>query len=979
MSEILDSKVTRAMYKQDISLLKEVLPTPLDLLKYRSSDKWDKSGDTILHYALKRGTLAFTEELLDTYFPKDADQETLDIKKQLLLTRNRRHKLCADFSYAKYNFSPSAQEYHMDARSGKAFEPGYQVPDLPDNRTPSDVEISKIYNFLKKQIKAVADNVSKEDAHVIGDKNSDELGKGIPVSAYYLPELLEKPFMVKEKYPTVRLRHIATKENEKDEVVVLNDIELDSPENFITHAFDKMDFPEDWMPEFGKTLKEFKNTYEKLREDPLDRATSRFFFANKGSLVFEDNKDPETRVAFKPGANTDYGGYAGVKKDAKTGEEYPLVVLRTNSGHNSVALLHELFHQVDLRGEINFSSMDIVQNALFLAETSQTNKNGIVDNRSSQERFIGFHAVNTYYSPTAFAKEMVAQIMSYPAEKYQDAPMLKKLYQLGNAFAFAKVEDIAPVLQRMTHMMDTMAEAQDLKSLSNAHMATKEKNYKDEGAIKSKYPQSGKMDDASRAQMDRELRDLKEAQKEQFSIFQKEFAPEQKRLEAALSQKIDDALKTFEYFKENPKLGKDIFLSPALIQFGEQALNQDRPIESYLESKKSLIQKGIDQGFIPPICRQGFIEDPQTNSEKLELVTAVMALNMYAQKNDIALPDDLKMNQVSAQDITSDTLAKSAEDVIQKMGFLNFQNKKFKEAYPDKELPKNGANNLDNVKITELGNGLNRMSSTLMDNLNLIQSEKNPDGLKADVLWDIADGQLVGRVVAQNYERGRAFLKDGNNSLLNISRSLSRIGAVDDDNALGYMNALGAAHEAHKALYPDQEIPQELKLSSLTSESFKSTPEKDAPIKTILENFEERAYDDLNIKIKAEKLRASENQDAVVEKPRESENQSAVVEKPRESGSITQNNENVSSALSVTPIKEDSIVRTPTGIKAPPPNIVGRSTGSESVPSAMPEEKTPLVQSPKRPSVLDLKLAKSTPLREVEAPKIPSARQKREH
>ena len=483
--EHLCNMVKVACSTQNMHLLKELLPTPEKLVEY--SDM--QNGGSLLHtlmYANGDNPVKFLNSIITEY---NLDNNP-ELKKQLFLKRNANGKYAADFSYIYEYLHPITKKEFLKAQKKDVSD----MTDLTDNRTEAEKNKVKLYLQLKEQIKSLNNENAKEVAFGIpkafrdaSDNHFDSFPAGTPVSnGLYLPDKNGKPALyiresIQEEYPEIRLLNYENKENDiKEGVCVLRGLKIKSEESLLSQAIRKMDFPEDFTFHFH-ALQVFEDDYIHLRRNEGKNATNRYFNKFRGAIVFETEQQKELKT------NSGKSGYGGYITSFRTSEnnqsvEYPIIVLPSKgfgvqnkyneSNKDTLSniqrkLYHELFHGIDLSGNTHFSEMPLFKYAIMLEECNPKGK------------FEYLFRLANGYEKDSYNLEMAAYIMGMAdKEVLKESPLLSKIYELGECFAIAKVNDDKGALSRIATAMDRSPHNTNLKAKHLRFMAGKQNGTK---------------------------------------------------------------------------------------------------------------------------------------------------------------------------------------------------------------------------------------------------------------------------------------------------------------------------------------------------------------------------------------------------------------------------------------------------------------------------------------------------------------------
>ncbi len=419
-------EIRKACETQNLDLLKKLLPTPKALVDYE-----DDKGNNILHllmYAPDKANSANSVDFIQKIFAAYNINSVYVFKYSLLLHRNHKNKLPADSSFIR------------------------AIADKKE-RTEFDENKIALYNFLKEQIFPILPSQVKMDAHKIAkepnkipDLLQDKIQKGTPVSnTRYLPQKNRDNMVildsVKEQYPEIRIRVIGDKDKGiREKSYAITGLDPNSETGLEDQIWDAVDFPENLWGDTIRGILVFEDDYKNLRKNPTAFAMYRYFNQLRGAVVIEDRSE----------SGEQYGGYAHKYIHNNT-LEYPIVVINSSAAigkynHNDTTwhnqerfLYHELFHQIDLCGDPQFSSMNLFQYAVMLVEQDRQNK--ITD---------PFDIVNRNYNDLAknYNIEMAAQIMGVAnPDIYKNSPLLSHIYKLGSCFCIAKANGNNNVLK----------------------------------------------------------------------------------------------------------------------------------------------------------------------------------------------------------------------------------------------------------------------------------------------------------------------------------------------------------------------------------------------------------------------------------------------------------------------------------------------------------------------------------------------------
>lgn len=529
----------------NIEKLKEVIPTVDELLAYEDMS----NGGSILHSIIysqdphrgyQHNQLDFLKQIIEEY----GLEQNEELWKSLLLRRDINGRYADNINHIVKYLSPDSKRQIEQSMGRKTTS-----TDVPDTRTEFEKNKVNIYNFLKEEIVKISPKGQKSDVHKIGEdyalyeRNSPEKS-GTPITpGLYLLNGEGKPafFMlgsIKEVYPEIRLRNVG--KNGEDGVAVIKNLDPNSSKSLAEQVFEKMDYPEDFTMHF-EALQQFEQIYQNMRANPYQFAYMRNFVHQRGALVFEYGRDPEVKGNSKEGV--DYAGYAVGEYD--NGKEYSCIVIRSECAYKHLreqptsALLHELYHRVDLGNKQHLSSFPITEYVLLLSEQDPNNPI-----KSS------YDVVNRYYPPSEYKEEMLAQIMSIKDKSYlSSSPLLSQFYGLGNILAIAQVEDYPAVINRIKGAIDLLPSdvQEQLKSNCKEFMDAKIKQYKEEENIIAAYSgieQEQKLA-LSRAEFKRTM-----VQKNQQN------EPQRKKIEEHLRNCIDTITRHFQILLDNPELSK---------------------------------------------------------------------------------------------------------------------------------------------------------------------------------------------------------------------------------------------------------------------------------------------------------------------------------------------------------------------------------------------------------------------------------------
>ena len=483
--EHLCNMVKVACSKQDIKLLKSLLPTPDKLVEYRDM----QNGGSLLHtlmYANGDNPVEFLNSIITEY---NLDNNP-ELKKELFLKRNSNGKYAADFSYIYKYLHPEIRN-QFEQYCGKKTSVS---DDLSDNRTEAEKNKIKFYLQLKDQIKSLNNENAKEVAfgipeafHNASDIHYDSFASGTPVSnPLYLPDKDGKPALyirgsIQEEYPEIRLLNYENKENNIEEgACILRGLNINSEESLLSQAIRKMDFPEDFVFHFH-SLQVFEDDYKRLRESEAKNATSRHFNKHRGAIVFETEQQKRLET------NNQSSGYGGYITSFRTNEnshsiEYPIIVLPSRGfgvqnkynendkdtlSNTQRKLYHELFHGIDLIGHTHFSEMPIFKYAMMLEESNPKGK------------FDYLFDIANGYNNNSYNLEMAAYIMGMAdKEVLKESPLLSKIYELGECFAIAKANGDKGALSRIATAMDRSFHNTNLRAKHLHFMIEKERGNK---------------------------------------------------------------------------------------------------------------------------------------------------------------------------------------------------------------------------------------------------------------------------------------------------------------------------------------------------------------------------------------------------------------------------------------------------------------------------------------------------------------------
>ena len=241
-----------------------------------------------------------------------------------------------------------------------------------------------------------------------------------------------------------------------------------------------MDFPEDFVFHFH-ALQVFEDDYKRLRENEGKNATNRYFNKHRGAIVFETEQQKGLET------NNQSSGYGGYITSFRTSEnnqfiEYPIIVLpsrgfgvqnKYNENDKDTLLntqrklYHELFHGIDVIGHTHFSEIPIFKYAMMLEESNPKGKFNYL-----------FNIANSYEN-NSYNLEMAAYIMGMAdKEVLKESPLLSKIYELGECFAIAKVNDDKGALSRIATAMDRSPHNTNLKAKHLRFMAEKQNGTK---------------------------------------------------------------------------------------------------------------------------------------------------------------------------------------------------------------------------------------------------------------------------------------------------------------------------------------------------------------------------------------------------------------------------------------------------------------------------------------------------------------------
>ena len=575
LKECLDREIKNAYKNRDIKYLKKVFPT-LENLVAHGSALWIMSHTSINKEA-KTTPTEFMKEIFQAY---DLDNHP-EQKKQLLLQRGPNKKYAADFSHVSQYFPPESLD---ELKKGKPLNSGT----IPDTRSSEEIEEYKLYDFLKEQIKNVEPEPTKEEIHRIGKTNyedhrakNEKQAEGTPVSAgYYIPDKNGNPIAwladsIKETYPEIRLRNVGD-ETKKEQACTLRDLDPNSNKSLVEQVIERADFPEDFYHHFN-ALSIWEKDYQQARQDPELFASIRYFIQNKGAFIFEDKADKDSRLNGKEGI-----GYAGYAKIGDKLGEHPLIVLRSDVFRKG-SYLHELYHQVDLRGSFEISNQDITKYVFMLAQTN--------NNLQSATLRHSINEVDAGYPPSQFEIEMVAQMMTYTdRHDYDKDPLAKAFFETEKLVALSKADKIPAIRNRIRHALYDMPELTELKNMYDDFMQDKNDFYEKEEELKRKY---------SKNELTQKLRELNNEIQQKKQTQNAENEPKRARLEAALLKQIKRLNQDLKQIYDNREQIGLVILPPHIIQkYNKLSENKPRPSAEFFVGSfmpKEVSNKTLDK------------------------------------------------------------------------------------------------------------------------------------------------------------------------------------------------------------------------------------------------------------------------------------------------------------------------------------------------------------------------------------------------
>ena len=607
----------------DIEALKKLIPTTEELLAYVDMNNGGSFLHTLMYSGESKTNTPDQVEFLKQVFKEYGLDENEEARRKLLLRKNARGKYAADFTYA-LNFTSHSIKATFDELVGKTVPTQLE----PDTRTDFEKNKVTLYTILKAEIIKVRPPAQKSDVHKIGhdysphEQHSTEKSGTPTTGGMYIPDKDGNPALyilgsIRETYPVIKLRNI---DEYGDDVAIIENLDPNSPKGLREQALAKIDFPEDFIHHF-KALEEFEQTYQNMRDDPDQFAFMRNFVQQRGSLIFEDQRDPDVNGNTKSGY--DYGGYACEK--IVNGEKFPCIVVRSDYASTAKSdwksktstLLHELYHRVDLSKDINLSQLPITQYVLMLSE--QNPNTPIKD---------AHKIVNEAYPPTEYEKEVIAQLMSITdKDTLGSSPLLRNFYALGKYFATAKADKCPALMHRIAHAHEILPE-ETLIQLHSEYLdfkKAKERQYTDEENISKLFPED-------EHECNRQIKASRNRFTIEFQQKNQEKEAQRKLQETRLLNCIISIARYAQILQENPKLG-EIIMPPIAYKL---TASSPRPIEEAIAPYyKSKIHPQMIEHRIKTISVYGKLQKGEEINSiyATELIkTAYMCEQLFKQK-----------------------------------------------------------------------------------------------------------------------------------------------------------------------------------------------------------------------------------------------------------------------------------------------------------------------------------------------------------